>query len=144
MKIRKMSEKDVEEVARIEQQIFTSPWSRESLQRACKEEDNIYLVAERENKLIGYCGIWCSFESADLCNIAVLPGMRRQGVAEAILDEAVSLCRQRNVEQMLLEVRISNVAAISFYQKKGFFRINIRKAYYKNPTEDAVIMKRKF
>lgn len=141
MKIRKMSENDVEEVAFLEQQIFASPWSKESLRRACKEEENIYLVAEQENKLIGYCGIWCSFENADLCNIAVLPGMRRRGVAEAILNEAVILCRQRNVERMLLEVRISNVAAISLYQKKGFFRINIRKKYYKNPTEDAVIMK---
>lgn len=144
MQIRRMSEKDIESVAELEQQIFSSPWRKESIEKAYLIEANIYLVAEVEGKIAGYCGLWTSFETADLCNIAVHPEHRRKGIADAILKESFGFCRQRQVEQMLLEVRKSNVSAIALYCKNGFKNIDIRKNYYKNPVEDAIIMQKIF
>ncbi len=144
MRIRKMSENDLDAVVNLEQQIFSSPWSRESIEKAYLLEENIYLVAENEGQIIGYCGIWTSFETADLCNIAVRTQYRRRGVGNEILKKAFALCHDRRIQQMLLEVRESNNSAISLYKKNGFESINIRKAYYKQPVENAIIMQRSF
>ncbi len=144
MQIRIMTEKDIDEVAALEQQIFSSPWSRESIEKAYQLQENIYLVAEDENGILGYCGIWTSYETADLCNIAVRPECRRRGIADGILKEAFKACRQRQIEQMLLEVRESNEPAIVLYEKNAFQKIDIRKGYYRNPKENAIIMQYKF
>ncbi len=144
MQIRRMSEEDIAVVAKLEQQIFSSPWSKDSIEKAYQLEENIYLVAEVEGIITGYCGIWTSFETADLCNIAVHPDYRRKGIAGEILKQAFQLCQQRQIEQMLLEVRESNKPAIVLYEKYHFEKIDIRKGYYRNPIENAIIMQRKF
>ena len=144
MQIRRMSEEDIAAVVKLEQQIFSSPWSKASIEKAYQLEENIYLVAEAEGIIAGYCGIWTSFETADLCNIAVNPDYRRKGIAGEILEQAFQLCQQRRIEQMLLEVRESNEPAIVLYEKYHFEKIDIRKGYYRNPTENAIIMQRKF
>ena len=102
MQIRRMSEEDIAAVVKLEQQIFSSPWSKASIEKAYQLEENIYLVAEAEGIIAGYCGIWTSFETADLCNIAVNPDYRRKGIAGEILEQAFQLCQQRRIEQMLL------------------------------------------
>lgn len=142
MKIRWMETEDISSVVVIEQQIFPDPWSSDSFFSAIHDKNNIYLVAEEEGKIVGYCGFWCSFENADLCNIAVLPSARRKGIAWRLLDEGAQFCAEKGVEEIFLEVRESNQAAIALYQKKGFSSINIRKKYYHHPTEDAIVMKR--
>lgn len=143
MQIRRMSEKDIDAVAELEKKIFSSPWSKESIQKAFSLNENIYLVAEEKNEIVGYCGIWTSFETADLCNIAVHPEWRRRGIADEVLAEAFRLCRKSQVEQLLLEVRESNNGAIALYKKNGFVSIDVRKAYYKSPIENAIIMQLK-
>lgn len=140
MQIRLMRPADLDQVEEMERQIFSDPWSRQSIENDYCQPDNIYLVAEADGYVAGYCGVWCSFECADLCNLAVAPEWRRRGVASALFGEAVRRCRSRHVERLLLEVRISNEPALSFYEKKGFRKIHMRKRYYRNPVEDAWVM----
>lgn len=142
MQIRRMEARDLDEVMRLEQEIFSEPWSRQSMQREFDRESNIYLTADMDGEVAGYCCVWRSFECADLCNIAVAPERRRRGVASALLDEAVRLCRCSQVEKMFLEVRVSNTPAINFYEKKNFQAIHTREKYYRNPIEDALVMQR--
>lgn len=138
--IRQMQEQDVAEVALIEREIFSSPWSEKSFWDAIQSEDNIYLVAVQEEKIVGYCGIWTSYETADLCNMAVAVAYRRHHLGKKLLSEAIRLSAERKVQIILLEVRESNQGAIGMYEKMGFRRIGVRKGYYDAPKEDAILM----
>lgn len=140
MEIELMREEDLDQVSFLEKETFANPWGREEIWKACCQSQNIYLTARENSVVTGYCGIWCSMEQADLCQIAVAPEWRRQGVASALLKRAVEECRCRQVKQLLLEVRMSNAAAVCLYEKEHFDTIYIRKGYYKNPVEDARIM----
>lgn len=138
--IRDMQKEDVTAVAELEKRIFSAPWSEKSFQDAYSAESNIYLAAVSEEEIIGYCGIWTSYETADLCNIAVAPEHRRQGIAEKILLEAARRSKEQGCGKILLEVRQSNYAALSLYQKLGFMQIGVRRGYYSVPEEDAILM----
>ena len=98
------------------------------------------MVDISDGEVTGYCGIWTSYDTADLCNMAVTVKHRRKGIAEQLLQEALLLAEQKKVERILLEVRESNEAALALYQKNGFQKIGVRKGYYSNPKEDAVLM----
>lgn len=138
--IRKMTAEDIAEAVMIEKSIFSKPWSEKSFRDALASEDNIYLAEIQEGKVVGYCGIWTSFDTADLCNMAVLPECRRKGIADRLLEEAVSIAGEKAVERIVLEVRESNEAAIRLYQKHNFRKIGVRRGYYTVPKEDAVLM----
>lgn len=138
--IRPMQRQDIKRVLEIEQSIFSAPWSEKSFMDAYCAESNIYLVAIKEETVIGYCGLWVSYETADLCNMAVDKTYRQQGAARELLKVGLRLCKERSVESVLLEVRESNISAIRLYEKTGFARIGKRKKYYKEPVEDAILM----
>lgn len=140
MRIREMTENDLLAVCMLENQNFSNSWSQKSFEDAIGREDTVYLTAEEENKVIGFCGIWLSYETADLCHIVVDPSARGKGVATKLLQQGILQCRERFTERLLLEVRSSNLPAIQLYKKNNFKSIHIRKEYYSNPTEDAVIM----
>lgn len=142
--IRYMQKKDVPEIALLEKQIFSSPWSEKSFLDAQASEDNLYFVAEEQGAIVGYIGIWTSFETADLCNLAVAEQYRKHLFAQGLLQEAVAALQKRKVERLLLEVRESNIPALCFYKKNNFQQIGIRKNYYSKPTEHAVLMERIF
>ena len=139
-KIRAMQKEDIQAVVAMEERIFSAPWSEKSFLNAYSSDSNIYLVSTSEEEIIGYCGIWISYETADLCNIAVAPEYRRKGIAWEILSEAVRQAKERGAERILLEVRQSNQAAICLYQKLGFVQIGVRRGYYSAPEEDAILM----
>jgi len=139
--IRRMLKQDIDTVAAIEQEIFSKPWSKKSFQDAVQSEHTIYLAAEGEAGLTGYCGIWLSGETGDLCNMAVVPSYRKCGIGKALLLEGIRLSAKQGAEELFLEVRESNVPAIGLYEKNGFQKIGIRKGYYHAPIEDAVIMR---
>lgn len=140
--IRKMRKEDVEEVVKIEKNIFSSPWSEKSFIDALESNDNIYLVAVYGKKIVGYCGLWISYDVADLCNLAVALAYRHQSIGKKILVEGIKLVKERQTERILLEVRESNGSAIGLYQKIGFTEIGKRNNYYSNPTEDAILMEK--
>ena len=138
--IKTMEPAQVGEVCRIGRQNFTHPWSEQDYMEHLKDDERIYLVAECEGDVAGSCV--CSFETADLCNVTVDERCRRRGLAEALLREAFERCLDKGVEQVLLEVRESNVAAIGLYEKLGFAVISRRRGYYRDPQEDALIMQK--
>lgn len=146
MIIRKMHIEDVPAVAAIEKECFSMPWSVKSFEDSLHREDTIFLVcidedSESLEQVAGYLGMYLSFEEGEITNVAVAPQYRNRGCGQlliaAIMQEAATQCAQ----SILLEVRKSNVPAISLYKKNGFEEIGIRKNFYERPTEDAIIMK---
>ena len=139
-RIRYMTDEDVGDVCRIDAASFAKPWQQEEFIKAVHREDTIYLVADSGSAIVGFCGLWCSMEDADLCHIAVAPEQRSQGIATQLLGMAITECEHRGVKRILLEVRASNTAAIHCYHQMGFVQIGIRKKYYSQPKEDALLL----
>lgn len=138
--VRFMTTGDVQEVAKMEAEIFSVPWSENSFLEEVEREDRIFVVAHAEDKLAGYVGIIPSFDEADIANVAVASSMRRCGIAEKMLEIAMGWAREMGVKDFALEVRKGNAGAIALYEKLGFVTEGIRKNYYEKPTEDALIM----
>lgn len=141
MLIREMTLQDVPAVAEIEKACFSLPWSEKSLVDSVVREDTMFLVCEDAQEIVGYIGMYLSFDEGDITNVAVSPAHRKKGYGEAIVSKAVELAKEKQLEMILLEVRVSNVPAISLYKKMGFEEIGMRKNFYEHPVEDAIIMK---
>ena len=139
-----MTIEDIDAVVQIEQECFSQPWSAQSFEDSLTREDTIFLVCEiKENdeaKIAGYIGMYLSFDEASITNVAVSPYYRKRGIGEALVVKAKFEATEAGAEQMLLEVRVSNEAAISLYKKMGFDELGIRKKFYEHPVEDAYIM----
>ncbi|MCX7845216.1 MAG: ribosomal protein S18-alanine N-acetyltransferase [Dictyoglomaceae bacterium] len=143
IKIRSMTEKDIDEVYEINRLSFSSPWSRESFEKEIlSNKIAYYFIAEKENRIVGYIGFWQIFREAQITTIAVHPDFRGKGIGEALLDYVIELCRKNSIEEIVLEVRISNTIAQNLYFKKGFKKVGIRKWYYRD-GEDALVMIKK-
>lgn len=140
MIIRTMQEGDVAAVAALEAQIFPMPWSAAGFADTLPREDVIFLVAYEQDKLLGYVGIYCTLDEGEITNVAVAPAARRRGIARALLTELKQRLTNRNVDRIVLEVRVSNEPAIRLYEQMGFAVLGTRKNFYEKPTEDAYIM----
>ena len=137
-----MRVEDLEEVLKIEDLSFPTPWSCNSfLYELLENERAIYLVAKSPlGNVIGYVGIWVIFDEGHITNLAVHPGYRRQGVGKALMLALVEAVRKRDVRHLTLEVRRTNLAAQDLYQKLGFVHMGVRRKYYLDNNEDALIM----
>lgn len=135
-----MTEAYLDEVAAIEAEIFSRPWSRKGFSDSLKQKESLYVAALLDGRVAGYCGLLQSFDEADITNVAVKKEARGQGVATAMLTELMNQGRQRGICHFTLEVRAGNKTAIALYEKLGFVSVGIRKNFYDLPTEDAVIM----
>ena len=140
IQIRRMTAKDVPAVARIEQTIFSEPWSADSFRKGIEAKSDIYLVAEEDGEILGYCGLWGVIDEGQITNVAVAPEHRRKGIAEKMLRELMKQAAESRYTEFTLEVRVSNVPAIALYHKLGFHDEGIRKDFYAKPREDALIM----
>lgn len=140
MIIRSMQEKDLQAVHEIECGIFSRPWSIEDFHKSIKEDKSIYLVVEEKEEITAYCGLWDVAGEGQINNVAVKKNARNQGVGYAMLKKLIELGSSQGVEAFTLEVRISNLSAISLYHKLGFKDAGIRKKFYESPAEDALIM----
>ena len=138
--IRKMTEKDLDEILLIESVSFSLPWSRESYQSELKNELATYLIAERQGEVAGYLGIWVVFEEAFLTNVAVAPSFRSRGLGKALMQEGERVARQGGAHYILLEDRPSNLRALTMYRSLGYEARGLRKGYYSDNNEDAIIM----
>lgn len=142
MIIREMKVQDVPEVAALEAVCFSDPWSVQSIASEVNNRLSLWLVAEIDGCIAGYVGSQTVLDMTDMMNIAVAPEFRRQGVAEALVNALVSCLKEKDVMGLLLEVRASNTAAIALYNKLGFLQVGRRPAYYRNPKEDALILRK--
>ena len=135
-----MTAADADEVAEVDKICFAVPWSAKSFHDEAENELAIYFVARDGGKCIGYAGFWNVSGEGGITNIAVLPEYRRQGVASKIITEMIKKANKLSLELLTLEVRRSNTAAQSLYNKFGFEVIGERKRYYSDNREDALIM----
>lgn len=140
LEIRRMTKEDLPEVAEIEADIFTMPWSAKGFGDAIENPYTLYLVALEDGKIAGYCGLWQSFEEADITNVAVREECRGRHTGTMMLDRLMELGKEQGITRFTLEVRSSNSAAVRLYEKLGFSSVGIRKRFYEKPVEDAVIM----
>lgn len=140
MIIRAMEEKDLEQVCQIEQDNFSMPWSRQSFLDSIRHPKHLYLVAEHEGRILGYCGMWIVLEEGQINNVAVDRAYRRQGVASAMFEVFLKQGYKMGARRFTLEVRESNQGAIALYERFSFQNVGIRKNFYEKPVEHAVIM----
>jgi len=138
--IRPMEIKDIVQVAAIEKEIFSVPWSANSFIEASQNENNIYLVCAQNDEVTGYCGLWTVLGEGDVTNVAVSKKHRGKGYGRALLKELENRGRKKDVSKYFLEVRQSNIIAFNLYLSLGYEKIGIRKNFYERPSEDAVIM----
>jgi ribosomal-protein-alanine N-acetyltransferase len=139
-KILPMSEEHIPEVARLEIECFSVPWSPRMLRDAISSPTGVYLAAVSDNGVLGYIGADFVLDTGYITNIAVAPGMRRRGIGAALLSALTREAAERNLKYLTLEVRRGNIPAISLYSSRGFKKTGERPGYYKNPDEDADIM----
>ena len=140
MKVRCMRKEDVEQVASIEQVLFSKPWSKKDFLDALAKEENIYLVAEEQERILGYCGVWGVAGEGQITNVAVRKEYQGRGIATALFTYLFEEGSRKQLYAYTLEVRVSNQKAIGLYEKLGFFSKGIRKDFFELPREDAVIM----
>ena len=103
-----------------------------------------WLVAVSGEQVVGYVGSQTVLDGSDMMNIAVSPDFRRKGIAESLIEALISFLRERGSRCLILEVRASNVPAIALYEKLGFLEIGRRRNYYRNPKEDALILRKEW
>lgn len=135
-----MEQRDLDAVEAIEQKTFSDPWSRQSFSDTLGRPETIYLAAEEENTIIGYCGLWGVLEEGQITNVAVEESHRGMGVGRQLMEKLLEMGRREGYTEFVLEVRMSNETAISLYKTLGFEPVGIRKNFYKKPVEHAVIM----
>lgn len=140
IKIRPMSDRDVEAAARLERACFSSPWSEQSLREELRNPLAALFVAQMGEELAGYAGMLSVAGEGYVGNVAVFPEFRRQGVASALMKSLISNAGAGSLDFLSLEVRASNSAAIALYRRFGFEIAGHRRDFYIMPREDALIM----
>lgn len=144
MNIVPMNEHHVPQIALLERECFADPWSQQSIASELHNPLSLWLVAQEGQTLLGYVGSQTCLDETDMMNIAVSPASRRQGVARALIEALVSALRERGSRQLTLEVRASNGPASQLYESLGFLQVGLRKNYYRNPKEDALILRKEW
>ena len=144
MMITEMNAAHVAQVAQLEKLCFADPWSEKSVASELENKWALWLVAVEEDRVIGYIGSQTSIDETDVMNVAVHPDCRRRGIAEALIVELVEQLKRKGSHALMLEVRASNAPAIALYEKLGFAQVGCRKNYYRNPREDALILRKEW
>lgn len=138
--IRPMQKEDIDQVVQIEKDTFSDPWSYQSFLDSMNEELSIYLVVDKDEEVVAYCGLYVVQDEGQITNVAVKESYRDAHVATGMLKELINHAKDKGARNFTLEVRVSNDVAIHLYKKLGFESVGIRKRFYENPVEDAMIM----
>lgn len=140
-----MSADNVDQIAEIEKECFSRPWSRQMLADELENLSASFIAAQAEDgTILGYAGLNVVLDEGYINNIAVREPYRKQKVASALLDVFIRFSEANGLAFLTLEVRASNKAAIGLYLKHGFEQAGRRKNYYDDPKEDAILMTRYF
>lgn len=135
-----MNKDHVSQIARLEAQCFSDPWSEKSIASELENPLSLWLVAEENGRVCGYVGSQTVLDESDMMNVAVDPGFRRQGIARALIETLIAELSKMGSRCLRLEVRVSNENARALYERMGFRQLGLRKNYYHNPKEDALIL----
>ena len=139
-----LRQEHVAQVAELEKLCFRDPWSENSVVSELKNALSLWLVAVDGERVAGYVGSQTVMDESDMMNVAVHPDYRKQGIATALILGLVEELRKKGSHCLTLEVRASNENAISVYRKLAFQEVGRRKNYYRNPREDALILRKEW
>ena len=139
-----MTADHVAQVAALEAICFHDPWSEKSVASELTNPLSLWLVALDGNRVAGYVGSQSVLGESDMMNVAVHPDYRRQGIAEQLCLALVKELKEKGNHCLTLEVRASNEPAKALYEKLGFLQVGLRKNYYRNPKEDACILRKEW
>ncbi|RMF85916.1 MAG: ribosomal-protein-alanine N-acetyltransferase [Nitrospinota bacterium] len=143
IEITPMQMEDIDEVLAIERASYLSPWSYEMFRAEIEQNRFAYpLVARKEGKVVGYICLWKAADEAHIANIAVHPDFRRQGIGSSLLEKGLEFAREMGCTKAVLEVRVSNLPARRLYTRFHFAPVGIRKGYYTDTNEDALVLMR--
>lgn len=141
IEVRPMCIEDLKDIMIVERLCFSIPWSESAfIEEITKNKFAIYFSAHINGKAVGYCGMWKVCDEGHITNVAVHPEYRKNGIGSLLVEALISKAREVNVERMTLEVRKNNIWAQLLYKKYGFQVEGIRKGYYADNGEDALIM----
>ena len=144
MKIIPMTDAHVNAVAALEAICFADPWSANSVASELTNPLSCWLVALEADTVVGYIGSQTVMGETDMMNVAVHPDHRRKGVAVSLIHALVQKLKECESHCLTLEVRASNAPAIALYEKLGFTEAGRRRNYYRNPKEDALILRKEW
>lgn len=144
MIITKMLQCHVPQIAELEKLCFNDPWSENSIASELDNRLSCWLVAIVDDKVVGYVGSQTVLGETDMMNIAIHPDYRKQGIATELISALIEALNERGSHSLMLEVRASNEPAKSLYLKMGFDVVGVRKNYYRNPREDALILRKEW
>ena len=139
-----MNASHIGQVAQLEKLCFSDPWSENSVASELDNELSFWLVALDGDTVAGYIGSQSVLGDSDMMNVAVHPAYRRQGIAEVLVTQLVQALKEMGNHCLTLEVRASNAPAIGLYEKLGFTEVGRRPNYYRNPKEDALILRKEW
>ena len=142
--LEKMNFSHVAQIAQLEKICFSDPWSERSVASELDNKLAFWLVAVEGERVAGYIGSQTVMDETDMMNVAVHPDYRKQGVATALIVGLVEELRKQESHCLTLEVRASNESAIRLYRKLDFQQVGCRKNYYRNPREDALILRKEW
>lgn len=137
-----MQEAHIAQIAALEKQCFSDPWSEVSVRSELSNPLSDWLVAEEDGKLIGYVGSQSVAPEADVMNLAVAPEWRKKGIGRALMKALIEQLHSRGITALFLEVRVGNIPAQNLYRGLEFVEVGRRPKYYVNPTEDALILRK--
>lgn len=138
--LRKLTKDDINKIMEIENKVFTNPFTKEDyLRDAFMNPYSIYKVLIINDEIIGFYGIWITFDNAEVITIAVNKDYQGKGYGQVMMDDILNECKVKDVINLTLEVRVSNIKAIKLYERNYFKNATLRKNYYPN-GEDAYLM----
>ena len=140
MIVEQMAERHIAAIAAIEQDCFHDPWTENGLREELELENNLFLAAVEEDAVVGYVGCQTVLDEGYITNVAVSPAHRRKGVAARLLTELRIKAEEKGLSFVTLEVRASNEPAIALYRGAGYVEVGVRRNFYTNPKEDALLM----
>lgn len=139
--IREMNKSDIDEVYIIEEETYSTSWSKEILTYEVDQNKHaIYAVIEHNEKIVGYAGMWVVYDDAQITNIAIAPAFQGKKLGEKLFKYMLKTASILGVERLSLEVRVSNIVAQNMYRKFGLVPGGLRKGYYTDNNEDAIVM----
>jgi [ribosomal protein S18]-alanine N-acetyltransferase len=128
-------------MAEIEREAFSDPWPAQAFVDLLAQPHTRMMVASTDDDLVGYCVLLSVLDEGEIANIAVCRSARGRGVGARLLDEALAHATQQGIASVYLEVRVSNNPARGLYESRGFLPVGRRRAYYREPLEDALILR---
>lgn len=140
MTFREMLVEDLDQVVDIEQNLFSVPWTKEGFLTYLMKKDTMFFVVEEKERILGYCSMMTVLDEGDILNVAVRSDRQKGGIGQFLVDSMLRMAEMQGIRLVHLEVRQGNGTARRLYQRLGFKEDGLRRDYYENPVENAVLM----